>query len=143
MKSIQLETPGRFKVIDELKPIRKLGEALVRIHRIGVCGTDIHAFHGRQPFFDYPRILGHELGAEIIEIDDNGLGLKPGDKCSIEPYFNNKCSSASRMGKSNCCEDLKVLGVHIDGGMRPYITVPIEKLSNDDQIFLESILNLK
>ena len=80
MKSIQLETPGRFKVIDELKPIRELGEALVRVHRIGVCGTDIHAFHGRQPFFDYPRILGHELGAEIIEINDNGLGLKPGDK---------------------------------------------------------------
>jgi len=139
MKTIQLETPGRFNVIDEPEPVRKPGEALVRIHRIGVCGTDIHAFHGRQPFFDYPRILGHELGAEIIEIDDNDLGLKPGDKCSIEPYLNNPNSAASRMGKSNCCEDLKVLGVHIDGGMRPFITVPIRKLHRANELSFEQL----
>lgn len=139
MRTIQLETPGTFKEIEEQEPTRNEGEALVRIHRIGVCGTDIHAFHGRQPFFEYPRILGHELGAEIVEIDENELGLKIGDKCSIEPYLNNPDSAASRMGKSNCCENLEVLGVHIDGGMRPFITVPINKLHRANELSYEQL----
>jgi len=139
MKTIQLETPGSFKVIEEQEPALQPGHALVRIHRIGVCGTDIHAFHGRQPFFDYPRILGHELGAEIVEIEENEHGLKPGDKCAIEPYLNDKDSPASRMGKTNCCESLQCLGVHTDGGMRPYITVPIEKLHRANDLSYEQL----
>jgi threonine dehydrogenase-like Zn-dependent dehydrogenase len=94
MKTIQLETPGKFRKIEEAEPQRQPGEALVRVHRIGVCGTDIHAFHGRQPFFEYPRILGHELGVEILEIDDNEQGLQAGDRCSVEPYMNDVDSPA-------------------------------------------------
>lgn len=139
MKTIQLETPGTFRIIEEAEPRRMPGEALVRIHRIGICGTDIHAYHGRQPFFDYPRILGHELGAEIIEIDENEEGLKPGDKCSIEPYLNDKDSAASRIGKTNCCESLQCLGVHTDGGMRPLITVPIDKLHRANELSYEQL----
>ncbi len=139
MKTIQLETPGTFKEIEEQEPTRKPGEALIRIRRIGVCGTDIHAFHGRQPFFDYPRILGHELGVEIVEIDENDQGLKPGDKCSVEPYLNDPDSAASRMGKSNCCESLQCLGVHTDGGMRPFITVPINKLHRANELSFEQL----
>ena len=139
MKTIQLETPGAFRAIEEDEPQRQPGEALVRVHRIGVCGTDIHAYHGRQPFFEYPRILGHELGVEIIEIDDNAFGLKAGDKCSIEPYMNDESSAASRSGKSNCCENLNVIGVHSDGGMRPYITVPVRKLHKSDSLSYDQL----
>lgn len=141
MKTIQLQTPGAFQEIEEAEPVRKSGEALVRVHRIGVCGTDIHAYHGRQPFFDYPRILGHELGVEVLEVDDNEAGIQVGDKCSVEPYLNDSDSGASRIGKSNCCESLEVLGVHIDGGMRPLLSLPVDKLhiANDlsyDQLAL-------
>ncbi len=139
MKSIQLESPGNFKTIEEPTPERQAGEALVRVQSIGVCGTDIHAYHGRQPFFEYPRILGHELGVEILEIDDNDLGLQAGDHCSVEPYFNDKTSPASRAGKSNCCESLNVIGVHSDGGMRPLITVPINKLHKANQLSYEQL----
>ncbi|MFV1995250.1 MAG: alcohol dehydrogenase catalytic domain-containing protein, partial [Verrucomicrobiales bacterium] len=111
-RQITLQEPGRFVATTGPQPEPGAGEALVRVHRIGVCGTDLHAFAGRQPFFDYPRILGHELGVEIVEISDRNSGLSPGDLCAIEPYLNNPASQASRRGKTNCCEDLRVLGVH-------------------------------
>ena len=139
MQTIQLETPGKFRVIEESVPQIGHGEALVGIRSIGVCGTDIHAFHGRQPFFEYPRILGHELGIEILEIDENDLGLKIGDKCSVEPYLNNPATPASRLGKSNCCEELEVLGVHIDGGMRPLLSLPIHKLHKANDLNFDQL----
>jgi 2-desacetyl-2-hydroxyethyl bacteriochlorophyllide A dehydrogenase len=129
MLTIALEAPGKFIALpDEPAPSTPPGHALVRIHRIGVCGTDLHAYRGRQPFFNYPRILGHELGVEVIEPGDPAAGLKRGDRCSVEPYMNCGRCVACRRGKPNCCTQLKVLGVHTDGGMRPLITVPAHKL---------------
>ena len=124
-----LAEPGRFEAVSAPVPAadEAAGEALIRIRHIGVCGTDIHAFHGRQPFFEYPRILGHELGAEVISAPA-GSSLAPGDLVAVEPYLNDPTSAASRRGKTNCCEQLKVLGVHCDGGMRPVIAVPAGKL---------------
>lgn len=114
------------------------GEARIRIRRIGVCGTDIHAFHGRQPFFDYPRILGHELGAEVVSVNGDST-LKPGDLVAVEPYLNDPASPASRKGMSNCCESLRVLGVHGDGGMRPELNVPITKLHRGASASLDQL----
>jgi 2-desacetyl-2-hydroxyethyl bacteriochlorophyllide A dehydrogenase len=128
MLQIALEKPGQFIATDAAEPTPAPGEALVRVHRIGVCGTDLHAFAGRQPFFAYPRILGHELGVEVIDAGSEPHGLKAGDRCSVEPYLNCGRCIACRRGKPNCCAELKVLGVHIDGGMRPLITVPARKL---------------
>ena len=140
MKSIQLETPGKFREIEENEPTRKTGEALVRVKRIGVCGTDIHAYNGRQPFFEYPRILGHELGVEVVEVDsDNAQGIQVGDRCSVEPYMNDADSPASRSGKSNCCESLNVIGVHSDGGMRPLIPVPTSKLHRSKSLSYDQL----
>ncbi len=124
---IKLVEPGRLVSSRGTLPDPAPGEARIRIRRIGVCGTDIHAFHGRQPFFEYPRILGHELGAEVVAI--NGTSdLKPGEAVAVEPYLNDPDSPASRRGKTNCCESLRVLGVHCDGGMRPEINMPLHKL---------------
>ena len=128
MIAIALEKPGQFIAVDGPPPAPAPGDALVRVHRIGICGTDLHAFGGRQPFFSYPRILGHELGVEVIDPGSDPNGLKAGDRCSVEPYLNCGRCIACRAGRSNCCAELKCLGVHIDGGMRPAIVVPARKL---------------
>jgi 2-desacetyl-2-hydroxyethyl bacteriochlorophyllide A dehydrogenase len=140
MKTMTLEEPGRFALSDTTPPRHPAeGEARVRVHRVGVCGTDLHAYRGRQPFFSYPRILGHELGVEILEIGENDRGLKAGDHCSVEPYLNCGTCVACRRGKSNCCATLKVLGVHADGGMREMIVVPENKLHKSEILSLEQL----
>jgi threonine dehydrogenase-like Zn-dependent dehydrogenase len=111
MLSIVLDKPGQFTATDSPAPRPAPGEALVRVHRIGVCGTDLHAFAGKQPFFSYPRILGHELGVEVLDPGSDPHGLQAGDRCSVEPYINCGRCIACRRGKPNCCADIKVLGI--------------------------------
>jgi 2-desacetyl-2-hydroxyethyl bacteriochlorophyllide A dehydrogenase len=140
MKTIVLEKPGQFVLGLTAPPFGPAaGEALVRVHRVGICGTDLHAYRGRQPFFSYPRILGHELGVEIVAVGTNEAGLQVGDRCAVEPYLNCGRCIACRRGKTNCCVDLKVLGVHTDGGMRESITVPIEKLHRSRRLSFEQL----
>jgi 2-desacetyl-2-hydroxyethyl bacteriochlorophyllide A dehydrogenase len=129
MHGLRLEAPKTFKRMElpqAAEPAR--GEALVRVHRVGICGTDISAYLGKMPFVTYPRILGHELGVEVVAVGEGVAKVKPGDRCSVEPYINDEASYASRRGRPNCCERLQVLGVHIDGGMRPQFLVPARKL---------------
>jgi 2-desacetyl-2-hydroxyethyl bacteriochlorophyllide A dehydrogenase len=139
MNQIVLQNPGKFELTEAAEPRQGPGEALVRVHRLGVCGTDIHAFHGRQPFFSYPRVVGHELGLEVIDPGDRPNGLRPGDRCSLEPYFNCGSCIACRRGKPNCCSELKVFGVHIDGGMRPILSVPARKLHKSDKLTYDQL----
>ena len=139
MIQIALERPGRFIATDGPAPIQAAGEALVRVHRIGVCGTDLHAFAGRQPFFTYPRVLGHELGVEVIDPGDDPSGLTPGDRCTVEPYLNCGNCNACRHGRPNCCASLQVLGVHVDGGMRPRLQVPARKLHRSARLDFDQL----
>lgn len=139
MLQISLEQPGKFTTADVPEPKPGRGEALVRVHRIGVCGTDLHAFAGKQPFFSYPRVLGHELGVEVIDPGDEPNGLKRGDRCSVEPYLNCGRCIACRRGKPNCCAELKVMGVHVDGGMRPCFTLPARKLHPSSKLDFEQL----
>jgi alcohol dehydrogenase len=129
MRAIRLTQPGRFDRID-IEPPQKPGpgEALVRVHRVGICGTDISAYLGKMPLFSYPRIPGHELGVEVDEVGPGVGNVKPGDRCSVEPYINCQDCFACHRGGVNCCESLKVLGVHADGGLRPQFVVPARKL---------------
>ncbi|MEM7536259.1 MAG: zinc-binding alcohol dehydrogenase family protein [Chloroflexota bacterium] len=134
MKTIILDEPGKFRFTQTDPPMAPgAGEALIKIKHVGICGTDLHAFRGRQPFFSYPRILGHELGVEVVELGPDalaadGTALKPDDVCAVEPYLNCGTCISCRRGKTNCCTSLQVLGVHTDGGMRELITVPAHKL---------------
>lgn len=140
MKTLVLEQPGRFSLTDTPEPDGPApGEALVRVRRVGICGTDLKAFEGKMPFIEYPRILGHELGVEIVEISANDRGLKAGDMVAVEPYLNCGECIACRRGKTNCCTRLKVLGVHTDGGMREYITLPVHKLHKSEQLTLDQL----
>ncbi len=139
MQQIVLEQPGRFVSVDAAPPVRGANEALVGVRRVGVCGTDLHAFAGEQPFFTYPRILGHELGVEVVEAPANDRGLKPGDRCAVEPYLSCGECHACRSGRYNCCEHLRVLGVHTDGGMRELLAVPVDRLHKSETLSLDQL----
>lgn len=126
MRVISCEEPKRFIEKEEEIPKIKQGEVLINVKRIGICGTDIHAFNGNQPYFTYPRVLGHELSGEVVEVGSNDREIKVGDVVSIIPYLECGKCIACRQGKTNCCIDMKVFGVHIDGGMKEYIRLPID-----------------
>jgi 2-desacetyl-2-hydroxyethyl bacteriochlorophyllide A dehydrogenase len=129
MKAIQLEKPEHFRRIESPEPSAPgPGEALVRVHRVGICSTDISGYLGKMPFFSYPRIPGHELGVEVLAIGEGVANVKPGDRCSVEPYMNCQNCSSCRRGHTNCCENLKVIGVMTDGGMTERIVLPARKL---------------
>jgi len=124
MKYIVCEKPGQFLLKEKQAPERKIGEALLKVKKVGICGTDLHAYAGNQAFFTYPRILGHELATQIVEIDANDQGLKAGDNVIVMPYVSCQKCIACRNGKANCCTNISVLGIHGDGGMQELISVP-------------------
>src|SRR5215218_252429 len=129
MKAIQLEQPHSFRRVEIEEPSQpQFGQALVRIRRIGICGTDYSGFLGKMPFFSYPRIPGHELGVEVVALGEGVNNVKPGDRCSVEPYMNCGNCHACRKGATNCCANLKVLGVMTDGGLRDRFVLPAHKL---------------
>jgi len=140
MKTIVLEKPGDFRLMERPElGTPPPGDALVRVLRVGVCGSDIHAYKGNQPFFTYPRVLGHELGVEIGAVGPNEKGLAVGDRCAVEPYLHCGRCIACRRGKTNCCVTLQVLGVHTDGGMREFMTVPVAKLHRSRSLSLDQL----
>ena len=140
MKQVVLEQPGRFVASETAHPGKPTeGEALVKVRRLGICGTDLHAFRGKQPFFTYPRRLGHELGVEVVEVGPKVTELKAGDLCSVEPYLTCGKCIACRNGKTNCCMELKCLGVHTDGGMCEFIILPANKLHTSTKLSLEQL----
>ncbi|WP_439483787.1 zinc-binding alcohol dehydrogenase family protein [Cyclobacterium plantarum] len=122
MKAIRCEQPGSLKQQHIEVPAPAQHEVQVKIKKIGVCGTDLHAFAGNQAFFSYPRILGHEIAATISQ--SNGSRFQSGDPVVVIPYIHCGVCNACLSGKTNCCTTLKVLGVHIDGAMQEYMSLP-------------------
>ena len=127
MKALVCTKPQQFDYQQIERPEITNSNAILKVKRIGICGTDLHAFEGTQPFFNYPRILGHELACEVAEIEENS-DFKVGDAVTFIPYFSCGECIACRNKKPNCCTDIQVFGVHIDGGMSEYISVPIQFL---------------
>ncbi|KKI89398.1 alcohol dehydrogenase [Bacillus sp. SA1-12] len=143
MKAIVCQKPDDLQIIETEKPILKNGEASVNIKRIGICGTDIHAYKGNQPFFTYPRILGHELSGIIEKVEENGKGFQSGDHVAIIPYMHCGKCIACKTGKTNCCTEMQVIGVHKDGGMVETLTVPVTHLIKTDRISLDEAAMLE
>lgn len=121
MKAIVLNEPGSFRYADVPAPGEpRENEVLLKVKCLGVCGTDLHAYKGRQPFFTYPRILGHEIAAEIAALGKGVTGLSVGDLCTVLPYRNTVADQAVQRGKINCGSGLAYMGVHEDGAMQEY-----------------------
>ncbi len=139
MKSIRCIKPGNLIIEEITEPHLSDACALLRINCVGICGTDLHAFRGNQPFFSYPRILGHELAAEVIDVATNHDRIKIGDKVVVVPYINCEKCGACRAGKSNCCQSLRVFGVHTDGGMQEIISLPTRLLIPANDLSFEEI----
>jgi 2-desacetyl-2-hydroxyethyl bacteriochlorophyllide A dehydrogenase len=121
MKVLICQEPGKLVYTTRQIPQLLPGHTLLKIKRIGICGTDLHAFDGSQPYFTYPRVLGHELAAEIVSSDGD---FTRGERVTVMPYINCGTCQPCRHGKTNCCTNIQVLGVHIDGGMAEYLQVP-------------------
>ncbi|MFA4870565.1 MAG: zinc-binding alcohol dehydrogenase family protein [Pedobacter sp.] len=138
MKTLVCTTPGTFDYITGEKPVLTPGNAIIKIKRIGICGTDLHAFEGTQPFFSYPRVLGHELSGELLEFD-GAEGFEKGENVTFIPYFNCGVCIACRSGKPNCCTDIKVCGVHVDGGMVEYLSVPSHMLIHGEGLSFDEL----
>jgi alcohol dehydrogenase len=140
MKAILLEKPQSFREIEiEEPPAPGAGEALVRVHRIGICGTDYAGYLGKMPFYSYPRIPGHELGVEVLALGAGVTNVKVGDRCAVEPYINCQRCYACRRGLTNCCENHMTLGVMCDGGMRERMLLPARKLHPSTRLSFEQL----
>jgi len=140
MKAIQLEKPLSFRHIETADaPQPTAGEVLVRIHRVGICGTDLSGYLGKMPFFSYPRIPGHELGVEVIAVGAGVTNVKVGDRCSVEPYINCGHCYSCRRGFTNCCESNKTLGVMCDGGLTERMILPARKLHVSRKLNFEQL----
>lgn len=128
--------PGKLVVAERPMPARGDGEVLLKILRVGLCGTDYHIFTGTQPYLSYPRVIGHELAGEVIEIDA-GSDVRPGDIVTVNPYLAcGSCIACSR-GKPNCCAAISVLGVHADGGLCDYLCVPASAIVRADGLTVD------
>ena len=128
MKTIIINKPGEVEIIEQAMPVRKQGEALLKILYGGICGSDLGTYRGTFAYASYPRIPGHEFSAEIIEIGDNDRNLKPGMIVTCNPYFNcGHCYSCQR-GLVNCCTSNETMGAQRDGAFSEYITMPIERI---------------
>ena len=138
MKTLVCNKPGEFEYAVGEIPQPQPGQAIIKIKRIGICGTDLHAFEGTQPYFEYPRILGHELSGELIEADQ-APGFEIGEALTFIPYFYCGKCIACRNGKPNACEKIKVCGVHQDGGMVEYISVPSYSLIHGEGLSFDAL----
>ena len=129
VKAIKFEEPWKVQCIDIEKPEPIEGQALIKVRAAGICGSDIGAFRGTNPLVSFPRIIGHEIVGEVLSIpEDNARGIKAGDRVIVDPYLYCGTCYPCSVGRTNCCTDLKVLGVHVESGMAEYMTHPADML---------------
>lgn len=136
MLTVICETPGLLRAEDRPRPVRAADEVLVRVKRVGVCGTDLHIYTGKQPYLSYPRVMGHELSG-LVEEAPEGSALQPGDVVYVMPYLSCGHCIACRAGKTNCCTRIQVLGVHRDGAFTEYLSVPQAFVHRADGVTLD------
>lgn len=142
MLSVICESPGVLRREDREPPRRADGEVLLRVSRVGICGTDMHIYSGNQPYLQYPRVMGHELSAIAAEADP-GAHVEPGDAVYVMPYLSCGQCIACRQGKTNCCVNIKVLGVHRDGALTEYLSVPAQFVHKADGVTLDQAAMLE
>jgi threonine dehydrogenase-like Zn-dependent dehydrogenase len=129
VKAVVMHAPGDVRVESVPDPTRKSGEVLLRVRRVGLCGSDLNSYRGRNPLVSFPRIPGHEISATIVELEaEHPAHLQVGMDVTLSPYKNCGQCPACRNGRPNACRDNQTLGVQRDGAMGEYLAVPMEKL---------------
>ena len=124
MKTVLLKQPGEIGISEIEKTSRRENEVLLKVRSAGICGSDIGAYKGVNPLVSYPRIIGHEIAGEVVEVAADEKTFRVGDRVILEPYvYCGQCYPCS-IGHTNCCENLTVRGVHIEGGMAEYVSHP-------------------
>lgn len=136
MLTVICDTPGVLRAEQRALPTCQDGEVLLRVKRVGVCGTDLHIFTGNQPYLQYPRVMGHELSG-IVEQAPAGSALAAGDPVFVMPYLSCGQCVACRHGKTNCCVNIQVLGVHRDGAFTEYLSVPQQFVHRAEGVTLD------
>lgn len=135
MKTVVVEKPGKLVIAEKTMPQEaRDGEVIIKVKAAGICGSDAHIYHGRSAFATYPRIIGHEITGEVYMTGNSVENIKPGDKVAVDPVISCGSCYACRIGRHNVCSNLKVLGVHVDGGYREYLSVNaknVHKLPDD------------
>ena len=140
MRAIRLEEPRQLRYVEIGEPPSPgPGQALVKTHRMGICGTDYSGYLGKMPFFRYPRVPGHELGVTVLETGPGVSTVEPGDRCSVEPYMNCGTCYACRRGNPNCCATLDVIGVMVDGGLCDRFLIRADKLHVSRRLSFEQL----
>jgi 2-desacetyl-2-hydroxyethyl bacteriochlorophyllide A dehydrogenase len=139
LRQIVLDAPGHFSEREVAAPNASPGEALLKIRKVGVCGSDFHAYAGKHPVYTFPRVLGHEISGEVVDVPRNRAGITIGDRCAIEPYISCGTCRACRAKRPNCCENLKILGIHLDGGMQGFLSLPLRLLHKSDRLSLDQL----
>ncbi|NKN36046.1 zinc-binding alcohol dehydrogenase family protein [Agrobacterium sp. a22-2] len=136
MKALICNEPGRLSLVSRPEPVPAPNEVLVRIRHVGICGTDFHIFAGKHPFLEYPRVMGHELSGTVEQAPE-GSRLRQGEPVYIVPYLSCGTCQACSKGLTNACRNIRVLGVHCDGGMAEYLCVPEQNVVPTGGIALE------
>jgi len=128
MKAVVCSEPGRLEITERPGPSAPAaGWVRLAVRRVGICGTDYHIFEGKHPFLEYPRVMGHEISATVVETGP-GSRLTPGTLVVVNPYISCETCAACRKGKPNCCTAIRVLGVHTDGAFCEEILMPERNL---------------
>jgi threonine dehydrogenase-like Zn-dependent dehydrogenase len=128
MRALVIDRPGEARVIEMERPAADPQLATMRVRRIGLCGSDLTTYLGKNPMVTYPRIPGHEVAATLEHVPANDLGLKAGMNVTLSPYTScGKCTSC-RQGRFNACRDNQTLGVQRDGALMDFLSVPVEKI---------------
>ncbi|MDR9828584.1 zinc-binding alcohol dehydrogenase family protein [Vibrio sp. FNV 38] len=123
MKTLICNEPHSIEYVQRDIPNIKDNEVLLKINAVGICGTDIHAYAGRQPFFSYPRVLGHEICGTAEKVGSACQSIQTGERFSVIPCIPCGTCAACEEGKTNCCENVSLYGVHQDGGFSEYLAV--------------------
>lgn len=128
MKAVYVKEPRSLDISEFPVPSAGRGEVLVRVHAAGICGSDMHIYHGTNPLAEYPRVIGHEFAGEIValgeELPPERHDLLVGEPVAVDPVTSCGVCYPCSVGRRNVCSRLKVFGVHQDGGMAEYVAVP-------------------
>jgi L-gulonate 5-dehydrogenase len=124
VKAVLVKEPRKLDIVTLPDPSPNPGEVLIRVRAAGICGSDVHIYHGTNPLAKYPRVIGHEFAGEIVALGRGAEGFSVGDHVAADPVTScGKCYPCS-VGRHNVCSNISVFGVHRDGGMAEFVAVP-------------------